>query len=75
MSSTTTRPRASLAKQFANFTNSTAGLDLTLRFLHSIAIIVSETGKDKEIVAMANIANMQINLGTTSTMPKKKEAL
>lgn len=54
---------ASWPKQLANFTNSTAGLDLTLRLLHSLVIIGAEIATDKQTIAMNNMANMQINLG------------
>lgn len=58
-----TKSRPSWPKQLANFTNSTAGLDLTLRLLHSLVIIAAEVSTDKHTVAMSNMANMQINLG------------
>lgn len=55
--------RASLPKQLANFTNSTAGLDLTLRLLHSLALIGTEIDFDNATVMRCSVAASQIGLG------------
>ncbi|KAJ5176969.1 uncharacterized protein N7482_002846 [Penicillium canariense] len=57
-----TRSRASLPKQLANFTNSTAGLDLTLRLFHSLALIGSGLEFDDTTVMRCSIAASQIGL-------------
>lgn len=54
---------ASLPKQLANFTNSTAGLDLTLRLLHSLALIGTEIDFDNATVIRCSVAASQITLG------------
>lgn len=59
----TARSRASLSKQLANFTNSTAGLDLTLRLFHSLALIGTEIGLDDVAVLRCSVAASQIGLG------------
>lgn len=58
-----TLQRASLPKHFANFTNSTAGLDLTLRLIHAIVIIAADVSSDVDIVKTSLMANLQIGLG------------
>jgi hypothetical protein len=55
--------RASLPKQLANFTNTTAGLDLTLRLIHSLVLIGSEVGFDNAAAMRCSIAASQIGLG------------
>lgn len=60
------RSRASVAKQLANFTNSTAGLDLTLRLFHSLVLIGAELDFDKDTVLRCSIAASQIGLGQFS---------
>lgn len=57
--------RASLPKQLANFTNSTASLDLTLRLLHSLALIGIEIDFDNATVMRCSVAASQIGLGET----------
>ncbi|KAJ5248599.1 hypothetical protein N7468_000050 [Penicillium chermesinum] len=58
-----TRPRPSLARQFANFTNSTAGLDLTLRLCHSLVLIGTGLDLDSSIVTKCAVAASQIGQG------------
>lgn len=55
--------RASRLKQIANFTNSTAGLDLTLRLIQSVTILVSEIHPNSATVKMCAAATMQLTLG------------
>ena len=62
------RPRASLAKQLANFTNSTAGLDLTLRLFHSLVLIGADLDFDKDTVLRCSVAASQIGLGRFSSL-------
>ena len=57
------RPRASLPKQLANFTNSSAGLDLTLRLVHSMVLIGSGINLSSATVMRCSIAASQIDLG------------
>lgn len=57
------RPRVSLSKKFANFTNSTAGLDLTLRLIHALSIIAAEVFIDNDIVVGCVTAASQLALG------------
>ncbi|KAK2765099.1 hypothetical protein FQN54_008798 [Arachnomyces sp. PD_36] len=56
------QPRASLPKQLANFTNSAAGLDLTLRLIHALAIVGAEISTDDVIVEKCIIATAQLGL-------------
>jgi hypothetical protein len=58
-----THSRLSLPKQLANFTNSTAGLDLTLRLLHSMALIGTEIDFDNATVMRCAVAASQIGIG------------
>jgi hypothetical protein len=55
--------RASLPKQLANFTNTTAGLDLTLRLFHSLVLIGTQIDFDNVTVMRCSIAASQIGLG------------
>jgi hypothetical protein len=55
--------RASLPKQLANFTKSTAGLDLTLRLLHSLVLIGTEIDFDSATAMRCSVAASQIGLG------------
>ncbi|KAL6850767.1 hypothetical protein ACO1O0_007893 [Amphichorda felina] len=48
-----TAPRAALPKQLANFTNSTGGLDLTLRLIQAVAIVAAH-------VLVDNVDNVTI---------------
>lgn len=57
------RRRASLAKQFANFTNSTAGLDLTLRLIQALAQIAVEVSIDSATAKQCLMAKSQLALG------------
>jgi hypothetical protein len=57
------RPQAPLSKKFANFTNSTAGLDLTLRLIHALSIISAEVFLDSTIVVGCVTAASQLALG------------
>ncbi|KFX91837.1 hypothetical protein V495_07432 [Pseudogymnoascus sp. VKM F-4514 (FW-929)] len=57
------RPQAPLSKKFANFTNSTAGLDLTLRLIHALSIIAAEVFIDDAIVVGCVTAASQLALG------------
>lgn len=52
-----------MSKRFAKFTNSTAGLDLTLRFVHALVIVAAEVSPDVDVVKTSLLANMQIGLG------------
>ncbi|OKO94334.1 hypothetical protein PENSUB_11601 [Penicillium subrubescens] len=56
--------RASLPKQLANFTNTTAGLDLTLRLFHSLVLIGTQIDFDNVTVMRCSIAASQIGLVT-----------
>ena len=57
------RPRASLLKQFANFTNSSAGLEKTLRLIHALALVAAEICVDNVTITRCLIAQSQIALG------------
>lgn len=64
-------PPASLPKQLANFTNTTAGMDMTLRLLQALAMIAAVVCQDKPTVVMSSIAASQLALGKldlTNTM-------
>jgi hypothetical protein len=61
-----TRPRASLPKQLANFTNSCGGLDLALRLIHALVLIASEVCIDDTTVKRCIIATAQLGLGEFS---------
>lgn len=56
-------PPASLPKQLANFTNTTAGMDMTLRLLQALAMIATVVCQDKPTVVMSSIAASQLALG------------
>ncbi|KAJ5819301.1 hypothetical protein N7474_004892 [Penicillium riverlandense] len=56
------RSKASLSKQLANFTNSTAGLDLTLRLVHALVLIGAELNLDNATVTKCAIAASQLAL-------------
>ncbi|KFY06620.1 hypothetical protein V492_07911 [Pseudogymnoascus sp. VKM F-4246] len=56
-------PRVSLSKQFASFTNSTAGLDLTLRLVHALTLIAAEVCIDNDFVVACVTAASQLALG------------
>ncbi|KAJ5143142.1 uncharacterized protein N7515_001929 [Penicillium bovifimosum] len=56
-------PRISLSRQLANFTNSTAGLDLTLRFFHSLALLGTQLKFSNATVLKCSVAASQIGLG------------
>ncbi|KAH8695226.1 peroxisomal biogenesis factor 11 [Talaromyces proteolyticus] len=53
---------ASLPKQLANFTNSTAGLDLGLRLLHALTLIGTGVDLDNATVMRCSVAAAQIGL-------------
>lgn len=57
------RPRLSLPKKFANFNNSSAGLDLTLRLIQALAQIAAEVCIDSATVIRCVIAKSQLALG------------
>jgi hypothetical protein len=57
------RLQAPLSKRFANFTNSTAGLDLTLRLIHALSIIAAEVFIDDALVVGCVTAASQLALG------------
>ncbi|GAD94313.1 conserved hypothetical protein [Paecilomyces variotii No. 5] len=54
--------RESLPKQFANFVNSTGGLDLTLRLVHALVLIAAELNLDNATVTKCAIAASQLAL-------------
>ncbi|KAL1959322.1 hypothetical protein VTO42DRAFT_2509 [Malbranchea cinnamomea] len=56
------RRRPSLPRQFANFTNRTAGLDLTLRMIQALAMIAAEVLVDKATVVRCETATVQLAL-------------
>lgn len=61
-----TAPRAALPKQLANFTNSTGGLDLTLRLIQAVAIVAAHVLVDNvDIVTIKRcwLAVSQLALG------------
>lgn len=60
---TAARPRASIPQQLTNFTNSTAGLDLTLRLFHALALIGTHVDLDNAIAMRCAVAASQIGLG------------
>ncbi|KAJ5679165.1 hypothetical protein N7462_007409 [Penicillium macrosclerotiorum] len=51
-----------LSKQFAKFTNSTAGLDLTLRLIHALVLIGSDAYFHHGIAMRCSVAASQIGL-------------
>ena len=55
--------RRSLIRQFADFTNTTAGLDLTLRLIHALAIVGAETLNGDAAVKGCATATLQLALG------------
>lgn len=57
------RSKTPLSKQLANFTNSTAGLDLTLRLVHALVLIGAELNLDHVTVTKCAIAASQLALG------------
>ncbi|KFY43358.1 hypothetical protein V494_02023 [Pseudogymnoascus sp. VKM F-4513 (FW-928)] len=58
------RPLVSLPKKFANFTNSAAGLDLTLRLIQAVSIIAAEVFINNSIVVVGCVtATSQLALG------------
>lgn len=57
------RPRVSLPKKFANFNNSGAGLNLTLRLIQALAQIAAEVCIDSATVIRCVIAKSQLALG------------
>ena len=57
------RPQASLLKQFTNFTNSSAGLEKTLRLIHALVLVAAELCIDKVTVTRCLIAQSQLALG------------
>lgn len=61
------RPRASLPKQFANFTNRTAGLDLTLRLIQALSQVAAEVSTENGTVMRCIIATSQLALGESIT--------
>lgn len=63
VSSNSAARRDPLLKQFANFTNSTGGLDLTLRLVHALVLIAAELDLDNATVTKCAIAASQLALG------------
>lgn len=57
------QPRATFPKQLANWTNSAAGLDLTLRLIHALALIATEICVDDVSLERSVIAAEQLGLG------------
>lgn len=55
--------RPSLLKQFVNFTNSSAGLEKTLRLIHALCIIAAEVCMDSVTIKRYLIAQSQLALG------------
>ncbi|RJE24116.1 PEX11 domain protein [Aspergillus sclerotialis] len=55
-------PRPSLLKQFANFTDSTAGLEKTLRLIQALCQIVSEVTLDNALAKRCLIVKSQLAL-------------
>lgn len=60
------RPQVSLGKKIANLTNNTAGLDLTLRLIHAIAIVVAEASQDVATAQACAMASSQLALGEST---------
>jgi hypothetical protein len=57
------RRRGSLPKRFGDFTNTTPGLDMTLRLLQALVMIAAEVCLDKSVVVRCSIAKEQLALG------------
>lgn len=55
-------PSQSLVKQFANFTDSTAGLEKTLRLIQALCSVVSEVTLDTVLAKRCLIAKSQLAL-------------
>ena len=68
------QPRALLPKQLANFTNSCAGLDLTLRLIQAVAIVAAEVCVDNATVKGCLIATAQLGLGEFFAFPGEVQA-
>ncbi|KAL1880407.1 hypothetical protein Plec18167_003811 [Paecilomyces lecythidis] len=62
VSSNSAARRDPLLKQFANFINSTGGLDLTLRLVHALVLIAAELDLDNATVTKCAIAASQLAL-------------
>lgn len=60
--------RAALPKQLANFTNSTAGLDLTLRLIQAVTVVAAHLLVDNVTVKRCWIAVSQLTLGEFTTL-------
>lgn len=63
MAQLSTAPRAALPKQLANFTNSTGGLDLTLRLIQAVSIVAAHVLVDSVSVKRCWLAVSQLALG------------
>lgn len=57
------RTQPSLLKQFGNFTNSSAGLEKTLRLIHALCVIAAEVCVDSVTIKRCLIAQSQLALG------------
>jgi hypothetical protein len=66
------RPRVSLPKQLANFTNSSAGLDLTLRLIQALAQVAAEVCIDNATVMRCMTAKSQLALGELIAIPRSE---
>lgn len=62
-------PRVSLPKQLTNFTNSSAGLDLTLRLIQALAQIAAEVCIDNATFMRYVTAKSQLALGKLIAIP------
>jgi hypothetical protein len=69
------RPRVSLPRQLANFTNSTAGLDLTLRLIQALAQIAAEICIDHATVMGCVTAKSQLALGESIVYSTFKQVI
>lgn len=65
---TSTRRSVSLPKKLADFNNSSAGLDLTLRLIQALAQIASELCVDSATVIKCVTAKSQLALGEFTTI-------
>lgn len=57
------RRRIPFPRQLANFTNTTTGLDLTLRLLQALTLVAAEVCVDDVTVKGCLVATSQLNLG------------
>lgn len=55
-------PRPSVIKQFSNFTNSTVGLEKTLRLIQALAQLAAEVSTDNVLAKRCLIAKSHLAL-------------